>query len=96
MKFFSNTSFKSLAAAAAVMLFASSAVYAACSTDCATYANAKAEPVRTSVYSQVYYSCINSGGSSWSCSDAARTNSQNAYNQAYSYYYGQCTSGNCV
>ena len=96
MKIFSNTPFKSLAAAAAVLLFASSAVYAACPSDCSYYAAPKAEQARSSVYSQVMNSCSNSGGSYWTCSSAAASYSQQAYNQAYSYYYSQCQAGNCV
>ena len=95
MKFLSNTSFKSLAAVAAALLFVSSAVYAACPTDCSSYAATGATIVKNSVYSQVYYSCLYGGGSSWTCREAAESNSQSAYTWAYNNYYGQCRSGNC-
>ena len=96
MKIFSNTSFKSFAAAAAVLLFASSAVYAACTTDCATYADAKATAFSNSIYTQAYNSCRASGAPDESCRYAAQREAQNAYNSMYSYHYGQCTNGNCV
>ena len=96
MKIFANKSFKSCAAMAALALFASSAVYAACTTDCSTYANAKATEVRNTAYYQVYTSCRNAGGPDWSCQNTAQTNSQDAYNGAYRHYYEQCQSGNCV
>ena len=97
MKIFSNTSFKSLAAAAAAMLFASSAVYAACTTDCATYANSKASALSNYAYTNAYNSCMMSPGTSDpTCRYAAQREAQNAYNGSYTYYYGQCTSGNCV
>lgn len=93
MKIFSNISFKSFAAAAAAMLFATSA-YATCQQNCQAYAHAEAEKVRQSVYSQVYTSCSHTAGHS-TCSGAAITNSQYAYTQAYNYYYSKCTSENC-
>lgn len=95
MKFFSNTSFKSLAAAAAVMLFASSAVYAACTMDCGTYATGKANLARQSVYNQVYWACIPHASEGY-CRDYAQREGQKAYNTAYTHYYGQCMAGNCV
>lgn len=94
MKMFAKMSPRSLAASAAVLLFASSAAYATCQQDCAAYANTEAEKVRLSVYSQVYQSCSRVGDP-WSCRNAAETNSQNAYNSAYNYYYSNCTATNC-
>ena len=103
MKFFSNTSFKSLAATAAALLFVSSAVYAACPPDCSYYASAKSGPVYNSVYGQAYNSCMNSAGyygdpyyRQYMCQDAAASAARSAQSQAYSYYYQQCQSGNCV
>jgi hypothetical protein len=95
MKFFPNTSFKSLAAAAAVMFFSSSAVYAACTMDCGTYASNQANLAGQSVYNQVFYSCINHASYGY-CTDYAQRESQKAYNTAYTHYYGECMSGRCV
>ena len=94
MKIFSNTKFKSLAATAAVMLFASSAVYATCQQDCDTYARAEAQKIKEQVYSGILQSCSQSAPYSY-CQQKATTDSQNAYNSAYSGIYAQCTSTNC-
>ena len=96
MKIFSNISFKSVAAAAAVMFFASSAVYAACTTDCASYAKYKSESVRGIFYDNTYYTCMSQGVDHQTCVNAANANSQYQVNQAYNYYYAQCQSGNCI
>lgn len=95
MKIFFNTSIKSLAAAAALMFFASSAAYATCQEDCHTYANAEAERARASAYSQIFSGCSQGGGSYYACQQYAITYSQQAYNGTYNNKYYECVAANC-
>ena len=98
MKIFSNTSFKSLAAAAAVMLFASAAVYASCPPQyaCPYYAANQANTARTTAYNSTYNACVHTPGYTISdCQQIATREGQTAYNEAYSLSYAACMNGTC-